>query len=150
MLAYGFFLPANEAVNIRMKKLNLSVEDYVLSKTKLVVEDMELFKKDPIDYFLKNTTGICLEYFGEEIISRFGSTNKNEFLAFIGCLYKLPGYINRIENFHSKINKNRVQTLAENLGFIGYECRDYAILNYMYFNLVEENEIQRLSKEKLL
>ena len=153
MLAYGFFLPAKDALNIRAKKLDISVEEYLLTKMIPHVDDIELLKKDPIEYWRRNIAGVYFEDFkqSEKITSRSGIKDDNR-LVFIGYCLRIYCSVNRVEETLSHINRKEVEDLAEILGFVGFEFRDYFVTSHysIDFGTIDEKEIQEFSLRKLL
>ena len=148
MLAYGFFLSAKDAINIRSRKLNIPAEEYI--KKTIYVGDPDLFKKDPMEYFNNNVQSRRFERFNNGLQSTVGLKYGNA-IVFVGCLLEMSPAIFYLDEISNLIDKKKVESLAEELGFIGFEFRNYTMsTNVICFAALREKDIQEQSLKKLL
>jgi hypothetical protein len=154
MIAYGFFLPAEDAIKIRAKTLGIPITEYLETKVydfNVEEGDEEEFEENPIKYWDEaEGKGPTFEEFEEPIESRIGYDRYNRPTVFIGKIQAFdPSSISRLYDIMDEIDKEETKNLAEELGFVGYKFRYYIMGEDMHFNELYKGDIQKLRAKKL-
>lgn len=152
MLGYGFFITVRNLVEIQAKQQNMTVQSYVKRKKAFLLNTRP--NEDIIKCLLGTTTRDLqrIKWFeSEEIMTGIVHRNTGDPVVFVGFFTPICITIKRHDAVFSSIDRQKISKLTDELGFASYECQDY-LMPYInnYISQVDEEEIQEISKEKLL
>lgn len=153
MIAYGFFLPAHDAINLRAKAEKLSTAEYLESLYYNGIANKDALYENPLKYWDETYHDYILENKAknDNIVLLRGHNDGNENVVFVGALAIPEDNATRLDELTLEIDAKQVEENIENMGFSGYEPIYYFINeDKMNFDKITEKDIQRMSKNKLL